>query len=123
MQDFGYSQLHGLVASLLLYVASLLLCACFLALVPQRKTWFTALGAATLYGYLLHGFVLRGALAGGWFDHHWVYTPQGELAVTVVAAAVVTALCTEPVRRVFRYVMEPEMRWAFRRDNPRRRAV
>ncbi|WP_374222965.1 hypothetical protein [Streptomyces sp. MBT65] len=33
----------------------------------------------------------------------------------VVAAVVVTALCTAPVRRAFRCVTEPELRWAFRR--------
>ncbi len=42
--------------------------------------------------------------------------PLGEITVTVVAAAVVTALCTPPVRRAFRFAMEPELRWAFRRD-------
>lgn len=122
MQSFGYSVRHGLALSLLLYGVSLLFCACFLALVPRRKTWFTSLGAGTLYGYLLHGFILRGALAEGWFTHHWIYTPLGEVAVTVIAAAVVTALCSAPVRRVFRCVMEPEMRWAFRQDDTPRRA-
>jgi hypothetical protein len=38
----------------------------------------------------------------------------GEVAATLVAAAVITVLCTPPVRRAFRFVMEPELRWAFR---------
>ena len=83
MQDYGYSVPRGLVVSLLLYAVSLLLSACFLALVPQRRTWFTALGAATLYGYLLHGFVLRGALERGWFAHDWIYTPAGEVTLSI----------------------------------------
>ncbi|MGH1553486.1 hypothetical protein ACRAWF_20535 [Streptomyces sp. L7] len=41
---------------------------------------------------------------------------SASFAVTVVAAAAVTALCAPPVRRAFRFAMEPEMRWAFRRD-------
>jgi hypothetical protein len=49
---------------------------------------------------------------------------MGEVAVTVIAATLVTALCTSPVRRVFRFAMEPRMEWAFKAD-PRgeRRAV
>ena len=27
-----------------------------------------------------------------------------------------TVLCTAPVRRVFRFAMEPKMAWAFKRD-------
>lgn len=36
--------------------------------------------------------------------------------MTVAFAAAVTLLCTPPVRRVFRFAMEPEMKWAFKRD-------
>ena len=36
--------------------------------------------------------------------------------MTVLAAAVVTLLCTRPVQRVFRFAMEPKMEWAFKRD-------
>lgn len=36
--------------------------------------------------------------------------------MTVVFAAAVTLLCTPPVQRVFRFAMEPEMKWAFKRD-------
>ena len=98
------------------FVCSTLLVACFLAWVPRRRTWFTALGAGTLYGYLLHGFVAQGAKSWGWYDPSWMRGPLGEVTVTVVAAVVVTALCTPPVRRLFRFAMEPELRWAFRRD-------
>ncbi|MFH9977831.1 acyltransferase family protein [Streptomyces sp. NPDC017179] len=106
----------GPVMTLALFGCSLVLTACFFAWVPGRRTWFTALGAGTLCGYLLHGFVLKGADYQGWFDHAWLHGPLGEILVTVVAAAVVTLLCTAPVRRVFRCVMEPEMKWAFRQD-------
>ncbi|PJM96958.1 acyltransferase family protein [Streptomyces sp. CB01373] len=106
----------GPVMTLALFGCSLVLTACFFAWVPGRRTWFTALGAGTLYGYLLHGFVLKGADYQGWFDHAWLHGPLGEILVAVLAASVVTLLCTGPVRRVFRCVMEPEMKWAFRQD-------
>ncbi len=36
--------------------------------------------------------------------------------MTLIAGVLVTVLCTAPVRRIFRFVMEPEMEWAFRQD-------
>ncbi|MFI0237469.1 acyltransferase family protein [Streptomyces sp. NPDC016845] len=106
----------GGVMTLAMFACSMLLVACFLAWVPGRKLWVTALGAGTLYGYLLHGFLAKGSRFWDWYDVRWVHTPVGEVAVTVVAAAVITLLCTPPVQRVFRFVMEPKMEWAFRRD-------
>ncbi|MGX1564880.1 acyltransferase family protein [Streptomyces sp. NPDC055506] len=106
----------GPVMTLVIFGCSLVLVACFLAWVPGRRAWFTVLGAGTLYGYLLHGFVAQGSKFWGWYEPEWVHRPLGELVVTAVAAVVVTALCTPPVRRLFRWGMEPEMAWAFRRD-------
>ena len=53
---------------LALFGCSLVLTACFFAWVPRRRMWFTALGAGTLYGYLLHGFLVKAADYQGWFD-------------------------------------------------------
>ncbi|MGW1837835.1 acyltransferase family protein [Streptomyces sp. NPDC002067] len=116
-QELGTTWWAGAVMSLALFGCSLVLTACFYAWVPKRRTWFTVLGAGTLYGYLLHGFLAKGSRFWGWFDDYaWLHTPLGEVAVTVIAGAVVTALCTPPVRKVFRFAMEPTMAWAFRRD-------
>lgn len=87
-----------------------------LRLGAEWRMWFTALGAGTLYGYLLHGFLIKGAGFAGWFDQAWLHRPLGEIFVSALAAVAVTLLCTSPVRRVFRFVMEPDMNWAFRRD-------
>ncbi|MER5950126.1 acyltransferase family protein [Streptomyces sp. NPDC001904] len=105
----------GLWATPALFVLALVLTACFLAWVPGRRLWFTALGTGTIYAYLLHGFVIKASRFGDWYAHPWLHTPAGEVAVTVAAVALITVLCTEPVRRVFRPVVEPRMEWAFRR--------
>ncbi|MET9892118.1 acyltransferase family protein [Streptomyces sp. NPDC006465] len=115
-QELGAPWWAGVVMTLALYGCSLVLTACFFAWVPRRKMWFTALGAGTLYGYLLHGFVIKGSDFWGWFDHGWVHKPLGEVCVTFAAVALVTVLCTRPVQRVFRFAMEPKMVWAFKRD-------
>ncbi|MFD9007308.1 acyltransferase family protein [Streptomyces sp. NPDC059582] len=106
----------GPVMQLALFGCSLLLTACFFAWVPGRRLWFTALGAGTLYGYLLHGFLIKGGEYRGWFDHTWLHRPLGQIFVSVLAAVAVTLLCTPPVQRVFRFAMEPKMAWAFKRD-------
>ncbi|MBW8793301.1 MAG: acyltransferase family protein [Streptomyces sp.] len=113
-EQLGVPAWYGPVMTLATFGCSLVLAACFLAWVPGRRTWFTALGAGTLYGYLLHGFVAQSAGPAHWYDPAWMHGPLGAVTVTVVAAVVVTLLCTPPVRRVFRWVMEPGMEWAFR---------
>ncbi|NBM20002.1 acyltransferase family protein [Streptomyces sp. GC420] len=115
--ELGAQPWAGPVMTLALFGCSMVLAVCFFAWVPRRRTWYTVLGAGTLYGYLLHGFLAKGSRFWDWYDAHpWVYTPPGEIAVTVVAAAVVTLLCTPPVRRVFRFAVEPRMEWAFRKS-------
>jgi fucose 4-O-acetylase-like acetyltransferase len=115
-QELGVPSWVGAVMTFALFGCSLVLTACFLAWVPRRRMWFTALGAGTLYGYLLHGFLAKGSRFWDWYDADWVHTPWGAVAVTFIAAAVITVLCTPPVQRLFRFAMEPRMAWAFRSD-------
>ncbi|WP_344048286.1 acyltransferase family protein [Streptomyces thermoalcalitolerans] len=118
-QDLGAPWWAGPVMVLALFGCAVVLTACFLAWVPGRRMWCTVLGAGTLYGYLLHGFVVKGVLYAGGFDAEWLRSPLGALVATLLAAGGMTLLCTPPVRRVFRCVMEPRMDWAFRQDTVR----
>ncbi|MER7787354.1 acyltransferase family protein [Streptomyces sp. NPDC097640] len=106
----------GVFTTPALFVLALALTAAFLAWVPGRRLWITALGTGTMYGFLLHGFVIKSSRFWDWYDHPWLHTPVGELAVTAAAIAMITVLCTAPVRRVFRPLVEPRMAWAFRRE-------
>ncbi|MEU6663788.1 acyltransferase family protein [Streptomyces sp. NPDC046821] len=116
-QELGAPWWAGVVMTLALFGCSVVLTSCFFAWVPRRKMWFTVLGAGTLYGYLLHGFIAKGSRFWGWFDDYaWLHKPLGEVFVTVVAATIVTLLCTPPVQRIFRFAMEPKMEWAFKKD-------
>jgi fucose 4-O-acetylase-like acetyltransferase len=116
-QELGAPWWAGAVMTFALFGCSVVLTACFFAWVPRRKMWFTVLGAGTLYGYLLHGFIAKGSRFWGWFDDYaWLHKPLGEVFVTVVAASLITVLCTPPVQRMFRVAMEPKMEWAFKND-------
>ncbi|UPZ33153.1 acyltransferase family protein [Streptomyces sp. LRE541] len=107
----------GLFSTPALFCLALVLTACFLSWVPGRHLWCTALGAGTMYGYLLHGFVIKASRFWDWYDHPWLHTTLGELAVTAAAVGLITALCSAPVRTVFRFAVEPRMEWMFsRRD-------
>jgi fucose 4-O-acetylase-like acetyltransferase len=110
---------YGPVMTLAAFGCSVVLVACFLAWVPGRRTWFTALGAGTLCGFLLHGFVAQGAKYWGWYDPAWIRQPVGEITVTLVAAVIMTGLCVPAVQRVFRRVTEPRMAYALRDREPR----
>ncbi|GAA3974738.1 acyltransferase family protein [Streptomyces marokkonensis] len=116
VQDTGAPWWSGPVVTLALFGCSLVLSACFFAWVPGRRMWFTALGAGTICGYLLHGFLSKEATFAGWFHGPAWDEPLGAVVLTALAAAVITVLCTKPVQRVLRCVVEPRMDWAFKRD-------
>jgi fucose 4-O-acetylase-like acetyltransferase len=115
-QELAAPAFTGVVMSLALFGCGLLLTACFLAWVPRRRTWFTTLGAGTIYGYLLHGFIAKASRWWDWYAADWIHTPLGQVVVTLIGAAIVTLLCTWPVRRLFRFAVEPSMGWAFKPD-------
>jgi fucose 4-O-acetylase-like acetyltransferase len=114
--DLGVPSWVGATMYLALFGCSLLVVGCFFALVPRRRTWYTALGAGTITAYLLHVYVIKSARLFDWYDHPWVATPWCEVLITVAAAAMMTLLCTPQVQRTFRFVTEPRLEWFFRRD-------
>lgn len=119
-QEMGAPWWSGAVMTLAMFGCALLLTIGFLAWVPRRRMWFTVLGSGTICGYLLHGFLIKGAGYAGVFDvYDWLAAPVGLVLVSVVAAVAVTLMCTPPVRRVLRPVTEPDMDWAFRRASAR----
>ncbi|WP_313896583.1 acyltransferase family protein [Streptomyces sp. GC420] len=117
-QDLGVPTWVGVLMILGMLACSLALSAAFLALVPARRTWFTALGTGTLYAYLLHGFLAKGAHWWDWYDSEWARSPVGIVSISLIAAVIAVALTTPPVRRVFTYVMEPRLDWLFRNRAP-----
>ncbi|MET9804562.1 acyltransferase family protein [Streptomyces sp. NPDC006368] len=115
--ELGSPWWAGPLMTLSLFACALLLTAAFLAWVPVRRTWFTVLGAGTICGYLLHGFLVKSL--DYWRVvrlHPWLTEPGGLVLTTLTAATAVTLLCTPPVRRALRCVTEPRMDWAFRKQ-------
>jgi fucose 4-O-acetylase-like acetyltransferase len=88
--------------------------AAFLALVPARRTWFTRLGTASMYVYLLHGFVVLAATYAGWYTTAKEFGTVGLAVVTVLGVLLALLTASPPVRWAFRPVVEPRLDWAFR---------
>ena len=100
--------------------AAVILTVAFLAVVPTRRTWFTRLGAATMYAYLLHGFVTLFLAYQGWY-----YRISGVqvLLVTAGCGALAVILSADRMRRAFRWAVEPRLDWLFRTVPDRRRTA
>ncbi|WP_460306355.1 acyltransferase family protein [Actinocorallia aurea] len=112
---FNVDWITGTAMRLAMMAAALVLVAAFLAVVPRRRHWFTALGAATIFSYLLHGFVIKYAQFQGWDGAEVFQTPWGLAATVVFCVVLATALCTPPIQKMFRWAVEPRASWAFTR--------
>ncbi|MGH3244196.1 MAG: acyltransferase family protein [Spirillospora sp.] len=111
--EIGVGNVAGTLMRLGMFVCAAVLVAAFLTQVPRRRYWFTGLGAATLYAYLLHGFAIRLFDFTGWWDAGWMHTPPGVVIVVGGAFAAGTALCAGPVVRSMSWALEPRMTWVF----------
>ncbi|WP_236009808.1 acyltransferase family protein [Actinomadura physcomitrii] len=109
----GVGDFQGTLMRLAMFACATVLVAAFLTLIPRKRHWFTALGATTLYCYLLHGFVTRLLNFTGWWGADWMHTPGGVVAVICGACVVGTFLCSPPVRRAMSWALEPKMTWVF----------
>ncbi|MEU8268675.1 acyltransferase family protein [Sphaerisporangium sp. NPDC049002] len=105
----GVGDLAGTLIRLGMLSAGALLVAAFLAVTPSRPTWFSGLGTATMYAYLLHGLVVK--VMERYDDG--LATPWGVALVAAFGVALATVLCTPPVRRLTRWAVEPDTSWAF----------
>jgi fucose 4-O-acetylase-like acetyltransferase len=109
----GVSELTGTAMRIGMLVASMVLSAAFLALVPTRATWFTGLGAVTLYAYLLHGFPVKLADYAHLYRAGWLHGPAGIVAIAGLSVLLTIALTRPVVRRRLRWAVEPKLSWAF----------
>ncbi|MRG61745.1 acyltransferase family protein [Agromyces sp. CFH 90414] len=108
----GYDEPWSGAIRLGLLLLAMLLAVGFLVLMPRGRHWFTPFGAATMYIYLLHTFVLfpfreTPVLEGA--QPFWVLP-----AMILFCIGISIVLSLRPVRRVFRPLVEPRARWLFR---------
>jgi fucose 4-O-acetylase-like acetyltransferase len=109
--QLGVGAPAGVGFRLLALAAAVILTVAFLAVVPGRRTWFTRLGSASMYVYLLHGFVTLFLSYQGWY-----YQVSGAevVLVTIGCAALAVMLSSAAVRGAFHWAVEPRLDWLFR---------
>ncbi|RII19543.1 hypothetical protein DSC45_05985 [Streptomyces sp. YIM 130001] len=99
---FGY-----VLMRLLLFALSGALIVAFLALVPARRTTFTALGAVTMFPFLVHGLLVQTGKAYGVYEHLGRLGATAAVVLALFGFALTVVLSSTPVRRVLRPVVEP----------------
>ncbi len=95
----------------------------FLALTPKKKTWFTKLGAYTLYVYLGHGAFFLILKASPYYEYFEETGWVGLALTTAIAVAVTLLLCTPWVRKALKWAVEPQPQWLLRTDEPAPKAA
>ncbi|MCZ7414225.1 acyltransferase family protein [Streptomyces sp. WMMC897] len=114
-QELGSPWWVGVVMTFAVFGCAVLLTACMLAWTPRRTVWFTALGAGTVCGYLLHVYPIQLARQFDWYAFPGAASPTGCAVITLLAFAMMTVLCTPAVHRAVRPLVEPRMAWFFDR--------
>jgi fucose 4-O-acetylase-like acetyltransferase len=111
--SFGYDQWWAGGLRLAAIAVAVLLVFAFLVLMPRRGTWFSPLGQATLYVYLLHTFVLYPLRESGWIDGP---VPWWVLPAMIAFSVLIAVVLSQPfVKKVFRPLVEPRADWLFDR--------
>ncbi|GGR35043.1 putative membrane-bound acyltransferase YkrP [Agromyces mediolanus] len=110
--DLGYDEPWTGAIRLGLLLSAMVLAVAFLTLMPRGAHWFTPFGAATMYIYLLHSFVLFPLRESGVLEGDQPFWVLPAMIVFCVGISIVLSL--KPVRRLFRPLVEPRARWLFR---------
>jgi fucose 4-O-acetylase-like acetyltransferase len=115
--SLGYAALRvsagaGMLWRVLGLVVATVAGAAVLAWVPRRQLAWTGLGSRTLQGYVLHGFLVRGAIAAGWLAPAVLVSWWAQALLVVGAVALAPALCTAAVDRTLGWLVSPPIgRW------------
>ena len=95
--------MFGAVARLCVYAAAIVLAASVFAWIPRQSFRITALGARTLYVYLLHGFFIQSFRQADLFV---VRDAADMAAILMLSAALVLFLSSKPVLGVWQPFIE-----------------
>jgi fucose 4-O-acetylase-like acetyltransferase len=112
--SFGYEEWWAGAVRLAMIAIGLVLCIAFLILIPRRHTVFTAWGAATMYIYLLHSFLLYPLRQSGVLDKQT--SPLVLIGVILLAIAISVFLSQPFIRKIFHPVIQPKAAWLFRKE-------
>jgi fucose 4-O-acetylase-like acetyltransferase len=105
--DLDASAAQGMAIRAMLLTTGLLMSLAVLSWLPDRTTWFSRLGAASLVVYLFHGFVVEGLAIAGMKDWSEAHSWESVVLTTVGGVALAVALAWRPVARRLNKVVTP----------------
>ncbi|MDP4095238.1 fucose 4-O-acetylase [Paenibacillus sp. P96] len=107
--ELGHGEWYAGFYRIGIYMLQLTASAAFLGLVPLTSGWLSRMGSRTLYVFLLHGFIIRGAAASGIYTY--VHTTYG-IAFIMITACLLTVLLSLPgIKRAAHLFIEPNVDW------------
>ncbi|MFB5762192.1 acyltransferase family protein [Paenibacillus medicaginis] len=109
----GHGEWYAGLFRIGIYLLQLAASAAFLGFVPFAAGWLSRLGSRTLYVFLLHGFIIRGAASLGIYAY--IHTTFGTLCVMIVACLLTVLLALPAVKRAVHPLIEPNVGWIFKR--------
>lgn len=116
--DVSYPVFAGIKLAQL--AVTIVVIAAVIALVPTRRLpVITSFGAASMFAYLLHGFVAKGAEWWGLYDLPVLHTHLGIALVGVGSVVLTLVLCSPPVRVLFSWAIQPKLEGWLRGSAPR----
>lgn len=108
--QMGMDYLPWAGIKLLQLAVTLLVVFAVVAVVPGRRLpVVTTFGAASIFAYLLHGFVVKGATWWGLYDLPFLHTGLGIATVGVAGVVLMLVLCSPPVRVLFGWAVQPRL--------------
>ncbi|ADD44986.1 acyltransferase family protein [Stackebrandtia nassauensis] len=115
-KQLGLTFGEAFLMRIVLLACAVTLIAAFLALMPGKQRWYTALGAATMYPFLLHGFFVKIAEDGfKLYENDFINTGTGALTVTACAITLAALLLSRPIRWLTKPIVEPNLDWLLKR--------
>jgi fucose 4-O-acetylase-like acetyltransferase len=103
--DLGPSMIEAMATRGVLLIAGVGMGAAFLALVPQRRSWVTPLGEASMYPYLLHGFSVLALSTTG--IAQLITTIPSATAAVLLAIGATILMSIRPVRWLAKPLVAP----------------
>ncbi len=125
-QDLGWAPLPAMWIRLVVMTVGLVGALAVLALMPTRRSWFSAMGAATMVVYLWHGFVVQPLGVTSWPSWAMAHPAIGLVLTILGAVGLALTLACPPVRHRLTWTVDPitnwKRAWSIRRTAPARPA-
>lgn len=105
-QEFGFSGIEAGATRAIFYFILGFAVFSFLSLVPNKRTFFSNMGANTMYTYLLHGFIIKYCIAKMGYIQNPVHI-ENYFLVLIFAIMVTIVTSMQPIRILFIPIIEP----------------